>query len=186
MTLQEIQSTLTLFEYYKSLGEKTFNQLSDDELFHHISTESNSVGVIVKHLWGNMLSRWTNFLIEDGEKQWRERDAEFETSIKTREELMQKWEAGWNCLFKALKSINKENLDQEIYIRNQGHSINEALQRQLAHYAYHIGQIVFIGKQVRDKNWSSLSIPKNGSKAFNQTKFENKKHTEHFKQRIHS
>ena len=180
MTLQEIKSTITIFEYYKSLGEKTFTQLNDEQLFFQPNGESNSVGILVKHLWGNMLSRWTNFLTVDGEKEWRERDAEFEPSIKTRAELLEKWNAGWVCLFEALSNIKEEDLDQEVFIRNQGHSIFEAVQRQLAHYAYHVGQIVYVGKIVQNDNWKSLSIPKGGSAAFNEEKFLKEKHTEHF------
>lgn len=180
MTLTEIKSTVTIFEYYKGLGEKVFAQLSDEQLFFQPNIESNSIGIIVKHIWGNMLSRWTNFLTEDGEKKWRERDEEFEPSIQTRAELMEKWEAGWTCLFNALNSIEEIHLDKEIFIRNQGHSIYEAIQRQLAHYSYHIGQIVFIGKIAQTKNWKSLSIPKGGSSEFNKKKFGLEKNTQHF------
>ena len=113
MTLSEIKSTQKLFEYYKILAEKTFAQLTDDELFLQPNTESNSIGIIVKHLWGNMLSRWTNFLTEDGEKQWRERDEEFELSIASRTELLEKWNAGWAILFEALSSIKEEILSKK-------------------------------------------------------------------------
>lgn len=180
MTHTEIQSTITIFEYYKSLGEKTFAQLTDEQLFYQPNGESNSIGILVKHLWGNMLSRWTNFLTEDGEKEWRERDAEFEPTINTRTEMLEKWEAGWACLFNALKDLMENDLDKEVFIRNQGHSINEAIQRQLAHYAYHTGQIVYLGKIAQHENWQSLSIPKGDSKAFNEAKFKAEKHTEHF------
>ena len=127
--------------------------------------------MIVKHLWGNMLSRWTDFLTSDGEKQWRQRDAEFENNIATREELLSKWNEGWDCLFKTLDSLTTEDLDKEIYIRNEGHSVVEAINRQLAHYPYHIGQIVFIGKMVCDNNWTSLSIPRGNSRVFNEGMF---------------
>jgi len=180
MTLAEIQSTLLLFEYYKGLGEKTFDQLTDEQLFFNADKTSNSIGSIVKHLSGNMLSRWTNFLTEDGEKKWRDRDAEFNNSIQSREELIEKWNDGWTCLFKALLSIRTENLDQEIFIRNQGHSIGEAIQRQLAHYAYHVGQIVFLGKLAQQEDWKSLSIAKGKSKSYNHKKFNDEKRTEHF------
>ena len=180
MTKAEIKSTLTIFEYYKALGEKTFAQLSDEQLFYQANEESNSIGILVKHLWGNMLSRWTNFLTEDGEKEWRARDAEFESTITTRAALLEKWESGWTCLFDALGNIKEGDLDKEVFIRNQGHSVNEAIQRQLAHYAYHVGQLVYVGKLAMNANWHSLSIPKGDSAAFNEAKFQQEKHSEHF------
>lgn len=170
-----ITSARKQFEYYKMLGEKTFAQLSEEQLFWQYNEESNSIAMIVKHLWGNMLSRWTDFLTSDGEKEWRQRDAEFENDIASREELLIKWNEGWACLFKALDSLTTEDLNKEIYIRNEGHSVVEAINRQLAHYPYHIGQIVFIGKMVCDINWNSLSIPRGNSKAFNTEML--KKHT---------
>lgn len=180
MTLAEIQSTITLFKYYKTLGDKTFIQLTDEQLFFQPNGESNSVGIIVHHLWGNMMSRWTNFLNEDGEKEWRNRDSEFETSIQNRQELLEKWEAGWNCLFDSLNNVKENNLNDIIYIRNEGHSIFEAIQRQVAHYAYHVGQIVFLGKWLQKNDWDSLSIPKGGSTAYNDNKFSEEKRKEHF------
>jgi hypothetical protein len=175
-----IESATKQFEYYKLLSEKTFAQLTDDQLLWQYNQESNSVATIVKHMWGNMLSRWTDFLTTDGEKDWRNRDAEFENDIKGRKEMMAKWEEGWTCLLKALSSINEENIGNTIYIRHQGHSVMEAINRQLAHYAYHVGQIVFIGKMASDASWNSLSIPKGESKQFNDAKFSTKKHTAHF------
>ncbi len=135
---------------------------------------------MANHLWGNMLSRWTDFLTTDGEKNWRKRDAEFEESIKTRRELEEKWEAGWMCLFEALESINSKNFNATIYIRNQGNTITEAINRQLAHYAYHVGQIVYVGRMVKGKDWKSLSIPKGESTTFNADKFKQEKHKAHF------
>lgn len=175
-----LTSTRKQFEYYKMLGEKTFAQVSDEQLFWQYNEESNSIAIIVKHLWGNMLSRWTGFLTTDGEKEWRQRDAEFENDIATKEELLSKWSEGWDCLFKALDSLTIEDLDKVIYIRNQGHSVVEAINRQLAHYPYHIGQIVFIGKMVLDNNWTSLSIPKGNSKVYNEEKFAKPKEKQHF------
>jgi hypothetical protein len=175
-----LESVKQQFEYYKILGERTFAQVDDEKLFWQCNESSNSIATIVKHLWGNMLSRWTNFLTEDGEKEWRNRDAEFDNDILTREELIDKWNQGWECLFNALSSLKAEDLEKEIYIRNQGHTITEAINRQLAHYPYHIGQIVFIGKIVCDKSWSSLSIPKGSSDAYNTEKFSQAKHREHF------
>jgi hypothetical protein len=173
--LQYLESAKKEFGYYKLLGEKTFSQLTDEQLFIEATSESNSIATIVKHLRGNMLSRWTDFLTTDGEKEWRKRDEEFENDISTREELLQKWQEGWSCLFKALDSISDDDLSRIIYIRNQGHTILEAINRQLSHYPYHIGQIVFIGKMLSDKNWNSLSIPKGGSKEYNRDKFSNPK-----------
>lgn len=146
--LQYLESAKKEFEYYKLLGEKTFSQLTDEQLFIEANSESNSIATIVKHLCGNMLSRWTDFLTTDGEKEWRKRDEEFENDISTREELLQKWQEGWSCLFKALDSISDDDLSRIIYIRNQGHTILEAINRQLSHYPHHIGQIVFIGKML--------------------------------------
>lgn len=168
------------FEYYKMLGDKTFSQLQDEKLFRQFNSDSNSIATIVKHLWGNMLSRWTDFLTSDGEKDWRNRDAEFENDILTRHELLEKWEAGWACLFNALKSLTEEDLHKVIYIRNQGHTVMEAINRQLAHYSYHVGQIVFIGKMAADNNWISLSIPKGNSSAYNAEKFSKPKQKGHF------
>ena len=173
--LQYLESAKKEFGYYKLLGEKTFSQLTDEQLFIEANSESNSIATIVKHLRGNMLSRWTDFLTTDGEKEWRKRDEEFENDISTREELLQKLQEGWSCLFKALDSISDDDLSKVIYIRNQGHTILEAINRQLSHYPYHIGQIVFIGKMLSDKNWDSLSIPKGGSKEYNQDKFSKPK-----------
>ena len=173
--LQYLESAKKEFGYYKLLGEKTFSQLTDEQLFIEANSESNSIATLVKHLRGNMLSRWTDFLTTDGEKEWRKRDEEFENDISTREELLQKWQEGWSCLFKALDSISDDDLSKVIYIRNQGHTILEAINRQLSHYPYHIGQIVFIGKMLRAKNWNSLSIPKGGSKEYNRDKFSKPK-----------
>jgi len=180
MTNDYLDSIKKQFEYYKTLGEKTFAQLSDDELFWKYNEESNSIATIVKHLWGNMLSRWTDFLITDGEKEWRQRDAEFENDIESRTELLEKWNEGWTCLFNAINSLSENDLTREIYIRNQGHSVAEAINRQLAHYPYHVGQIVFIGKMACNRNWTSLSIPKGNSKEYNADKFSKPKQSQHF------
>jgi hypothetical protein len=168
------------FQYYKMLGDQTFAQLQDEALFWQPNAESNSIATIVKHLWGNMLSRWTDFLTTDGEKEWRKREAEFENDIQTRKELLDQWEESWNCLFKALNSLTPNDFHKEIYIRNQGHSVIEAINRQLAHYPYHVGQIVFIGKMVCDNKWASLSIPKGNSASYNADKFSQPKQKTHF------
>lgn len=158
-----LESARKQFEQYKMLGEKTFAQLSDNNLFWKYNEESNSIATIVKHLWGNMLSRWTDFLTTDGEKEWRKRDAEFENDTNTRQELLDKWNEGWNCLFKAIDSLTTNDLEKIIYIRNQPHTVTEAINRQLTHYAYHIGQIVFLGKMLAKNGWTSLSIPRRKS-----------------------
>lgn len=175
-----LESVTKQFEYYKMLGDKTFAQLAEADLFWQYEESTNSIAIIVKHLWGNMLSRWTDFLTTDGEKNWRKRDEEFDADFKTKPELLEKWEAGWKSLFLAVKTINEENFNQTVYIRNQGHTITEAINRQLAHYAYHIGQIVFIGKMIQGDTWQSLSIPKGKSKDFNTKKFAQEKHRQHF------
>ena len=175
-----LESSIKQFEYYKMLGDKTFSQLNDEQLFEKLNEESNSIGTIVKHLSGNMLSRWTNFLTTDGEKDWRKRDAEFENDINNRAELLKVWSDGWNCLLNSLKTIMEKDLEKVIYIRNQGHSVVEAINRQLAHYPYHIGQIVFIGKILTNEKWQSLSISKGNSTDYNTAKFAEPKQLKHF------
>ena len=175
-----LESARKQFEYYKQLGEKTFSQVPDEKLFWKPNEASNSIGVIVKHLWGNMLSRWTDFLTSDGEKEWRDREGEFENSIQSKDELYQKWNEGWKCLFDALDTVDEGDLGKTIYIRNMGHSVVEAINRQLAHYAYHVGQIVYVGRMITDDRWQSLSIPKGKSQAYNNDKFSKPKHREHF------
>ncbi|MDR2206434.1 MAG: DUF1572 domain-containing protein [Flavobacteriaceae bacterium] len=174
-----LESAKKQFEYYKMLGEKTFSQVSDEQLFWQYNEESNSIATIVKHLWGNMLSRWTDFLASDGEKNWRNREAEFENDIADKTELLEKWNEGWHYLFNAINPLTETDLAKEIFIRNQGHSVVEAINRQLAHYAYHVGQMVFIGKMLAEK-WTSLSIPKGKSNQFNDDKFAQEKHRQHF------
>ena len=166
-----LQSVKKQFGYYKSLAEKTIAQVKDEDLFWSYNNESNSIATIVKHLSGNMLSRWTDFLNTDGEKAWRNRDNEFENDIKSRDELLAIWEKGWNCLFDALDSIKEDDWQKKILIRNEPHSLIDAINRQLAHYPYHVGQIVFIGKMVVG-DWKTLTIPKGKSQAFNAEKFE--------------
>lgn len=168
------------FLYYKKLGEDTFSQLNDSQLNWQYNETSNSIATIVKHLSGNMLSRWKDFLETDGEKENRNRDAEFENSSLSTELILTIWKEGWECLFETVKSLNKEDLQKVVYIRNQGHTVIEAINRQLAHYSYHLGQIVCIGKMVVGNNWASLSIPKGKSSTFNASKFSKSKHREHF------
>jgi len=180
MTKDYIESVRKQFEYYKLLGEKTLEQIPDEALFWQYNETSNSIATIVKHITGNMLSRWTDFLTSDGEKEWRNRDGEFENDINTGEALMQKWNEGWKCFLDALNSLIDEDLGKTIYIRNQGHTVCEAINRQLAHYPYHVGQIVFIGKMVCDEKWKSLSIPKGASTSYNAEKFAQPKTKAHF------
>lgn len=162
------------------LGEKAMQQVDDAALVWQYNAESNSIAIIVQHLWGNMRSRWTDFLASDGEKPWREREAEFESVISSRTELMEKWNEGWACLFAALHALQPEDLEKTVYIRNMGHSVVEAINRQLAHYAYHVGQIVYIARMMSGSGWQSLSIPKGGSEAYNSEKFAQPRHKEHF------
>lgn len=174
-----LESVIKQFEYYKMLGDNTFSQIPEDKLFWKYNSESNSIAIIVKHLWGNMLSRWTDFLTTDGEKEWRDRDAEFNSDISTKKELLDKWEEGWGLFLNTLKSLKEEDLEKTIYIRNQGHTVLEAINRQLAHYPYHVGQLVFIGKMLAE-HWNSLSIPKGSSKEYNAEKFSQPKQQQHF------
>jgi hypothetical protein len=166
-----LNSVKKQFEYYKMLAEKTFDQLPEEKLFWKFNNESNSIGIIVTHLSGNMLSRWTDFLNSDGEKEWRNRDAEFEDLINSKVELLSKWDNAWKCLFDSLCSLNEDDLYKIVYIRNKPHSVTEAINRQLAHYPYHIGQIVFIGKMAKNNDWDSLSIPKGKSSSYNTRNF---------------
>lgn len=175
-----LTSIIKQFEYYKSLGDKTIEQLTFEDIQWQSNEDSNSVAIIVKHIAGNMLSRWTNFLTEDGEKEWRLRDDEFINSFKTKEDVVATWESGWLCLFNAIKPLKTEDLERIIYIRNQGHTVTEAINRQLAHYSYHIGQMVFLGKLIKGENWKSLSIPKGNSKTYNAEKFSKEKGKRHF------
>ncbi|MBI1782705.1 MAG: DUF1572 family protein [Sphingobacteriales bacterium] len=174
-----LESVIKQFEYYKLLGEKSFEQVSEEQLFWQYNQDSNSIATIVKHLWGNMMSRWTDFLTTDGEKEWRKRDEEFENDIKTKDEMMHLWNEGWNCLFNAIGQLKEEDLGKMVYIRNMGQTVTEAINRQLAHYSYHIGQIVYIARMAA-KDWKSLSIPKGESKEFNKEKFSQPKRKEHF------
>ena len=170
-----LKSILDQFEYYKQLGENTFNQIPAEKLFWKLNKESNSIAIIVKHLHGNMLSRWTNFLTSDGEKDLRKRDQEFVDDIKSKTELLNKWNEGWDCLFKAIKNLNDNDLTKIVYIRNKEHSVTEAIHRQLAHYSFHVGQIVYLGKIICGNNWNSLSIPKGKSDDFNSEQFSKNK-----------
>ncbi len=167
--LQNIQQ---VFANYKQMGERAMAQLSEEQLTQTLGEESNSIAVIVKHLRGNMRSRWTNFLYEDGEKPWRKRDREFEADLDSREAILAAWEEGWACLFEALASLRSQHVMQTIYIRGEEHTVLEAINRQLTHYSYHIGQIVLLAKHWRGAEWQTLSIAKGQSAQYNQQKFD--------------
>jgi uncharacterized damage-inducible protein DinB len=180
MTPDYLESVKKQFAYYKMLGEKTLTQLSDEQLVWQYNAESNSIAMIINHLSGNMVSRWIDIFSSDGEKASRNREAEFSTISPNREELLKIWNEGWKCLLDTLEQLTNDDLDRIIYIRNMGHTVAEAINRQLAHYPYHIGQIVFIGKMACNENWQSLSIPKGQSEVYNADKFSKDKHREHF------
>jgi hypothetical protein len=175
-----LESIKKQFLYYKTLGEKAIEQLEPSQLFMSVNEETNSIAIIMKHLSGNMLSRWTNFLTSDGEKEWRNRDGEFEQTLKTKEEVIAYWNKGWSCFFNAIDALNPSQLSEIIYIRNEGHTVVEAINRQLAHYPYHVGQIVFYAKMLKKEEWNSLSIPKNKSNDYNTDKFSKEKIIKNF------
>jgi hypothetical protein len=164
-----LQTAIKRLRYYKELGEKTFGQLTDAELNVAPNTASNSIAVIVQHVAGNMLSRWTNFLTEDGEKPWRQRDEEFEVHDYSKQQILELWEKGWACFLDALTSLTENDLLKTIYIREEPLLVIDAINRQLAHYPYHIGQIIYIGKLIKDTGWQSLSIEKGKSEAYNES-----------------
>src|SRR6476469_7868476 len=155
-----LESAIKRFREYKTLGDKTFAQLSGKDLLFQPNESSNSIAIIIQHMHGNMISRWTNFLDEDGEKDWRQRDEEFEVQQLSQEQLMQKWEEGWHLLLQKLDSLTAEDLLKHITIRQQPLVVVDAINRQLAHYSTHVGQIVYLGKWIRGNQWTSLSIPK--------------------------
>ena len=177
---QYIESVKKQFLYYKTLGEKAMEQLEPEQLFISVNEDTNSIATIIQHLSGNMLSRWTDFLTTDGEKEWRNRDAEFENSILTKELLLEIWNKGWNCFFNTINDLKPDQLSTIIYIRNEGHTVMEAINRQLAHYPYHIGQIVFYAKMLKQSEWNSLSIPKNKSNDYNVDKFSKERSIRNF------
>jgi hypothetical protein len=168
LAVHYLEDALSNFRSYKKLAEKAFEQVSDEEFFSAIDEEANSIAVIIKHISGNMLSRWTDFLTTDGEKPDRQRDMEFVVTPETsRDESLGQWERGWACLFAALEALTPEDFSRKVLIRGEEHSVMEAVNRQLTHYAYHIGQIVFLCKHFRSREWKSLSIPRNRSTEFN-------------------
>lgn len=163
-----IQTVIKRVKYYKELGDKTFIQINDADFHYQPGEASNSIAVIIQHMSGNMLSRWTNFLTEDGEKEWRQRDDEFAVHDYSRSQLLEIWEKGWKCYIDTLESINENDLLKTIHIRNEELSVIDAINRQLAHYPYHVGQIVYLGRMIKDAQWKSLSIPKGQSLQYNQ------------------
>jgi len=167
-TTSYLADSVSLFRYYKTLGERAMAQLADDQLRYATDEECNSIATIVKHLAGNMRSRWTDFLTTDGEKPDRNRDSEFEDPPKDRQQLMQLWEEGWACLLGALESLDDSQLGQQVLIRGEPHSVMQAINRQLCHYSYHVGEIVALAKQACKGNWVSLSVPRGKSAHFNQ------------------
>src|SRR5229473_622100 len=163
-----LDDALSSFRAYKKLAEKALEQLEDEEIFVTLDEESNSVAVIMKHMAGNMLSRWPDFLHSDGEKPDRNRDMEFVIEPQTSKgDLLAYWERGWQCVFAALEPLRPEDFERKVSIRGQEHSIIQAIDRQMTHYAYHIGQIVFLAKHFRSTEWQSLSVPRNRSADFN-------------------
>jgi len=168
------------FRYYRKLGEQAMDQLEPEQLFITHNEDSNSIAIIAGHLAGNMLSRWSDFLTTDGEKEWRNRDAEFETQFDNREALRKRWDEGWDCFLDALDRLQPTDLESICYIRNEGHTVLEAINRQLGHYPYHVGQIVFAAKQLKAGPWKNLSIPKHQSGQFNAGKFSLEKRRKNF------
>src|SRR5580700_2161390 len=166
-TTSYIEDSLSLFRYYKNLAERALAQVTDDQLLAVLDSEANSIAVIVKHMTGNMQSRWPDFLTTDGEKPGRDRDAEFEDPPATRQALLAAWESGWRCLFTALEPLSDEDLQRKVTIRGEAHCVMQCINRQLAHYPYHCGQVVFLAKHLRQEEWKSLSIPRRKSAEFN-------------------
>src|SRR5215510_5977334 len=162
-----LQTVIRRVKYYKDLGDKTFEQINDADFHYQPNEESNSIAVIVQHISGNMLSRWTNFLTEDGEKEWRQRDGEFEIHNYSKQRLMEIWDKGWECFLKTLDSLKPEDLTKTVNIRKEALSVTDAIIRQLAHYPYHIGQILYIGRMIKNERWKNLSIPKGTSQQYN-------------------
>jgi len=166
-TTSYLEDAIPLFRYYKRLAERAMEQVTDEQLFVALDEESNSIAVVVKHVAGNMRSRWTDFLTTDGEKPNRNRDGEFIDPPATRAELMRVWDDGWACLFGALAPLREEDLPRKVIIRGEAHSVMQAVNRQLAHYPYHVGQIVLLAKHFAGEKWNALTVPRNKSAEFN-------------------
>src|SRR5438132_12862477 len=163
-----LEDALYTFRYYKGLAERAFAQISDEDFFRTIDEESNSIAINIKHMAGNMLSRWTDFLTTDGEKPERNRDMEFVMLPETtKEEMLAYWEKGWKVKLEAIESLTPDDLMRTVAIRGQNHTVVQAIDRQMTHYAYHVGQIVYLAKHFKSSHWQSLSVPKNKSAEFN-------------------
>ena len=168
LTTSYLRDSLSLFRYYKKLTERALEQVSDEQLFAVLDGEMNSIAIIVKHLVGNMRSRWTDFLNSDGEKADRKRDTEFEEPPAGRAALMGVWEQGWKYVFAALEPLSDADIERTVMIRGEPHSVMQAINRQIAHYAYHCGQIVFLAKHLQSRQWRALTVPRGKSEEFNQ------------------
>jgi hypothetical protein len=164
-----IDTVAKRLRYYKKLADQTFDQLSDGDFHFSPNEASNSIAVIIQHMAGNMLSRWTNFLTEDGEKEWRQRDAEFEAQHYSRQQLLDLWEKGWNVVFDVLGSLKEDDLLKTITIRQEPLTVVDAINRQLAHYPHHVGQIIYVGKIIKNEGWKTLSIAKGKSDEYNKS-----------------
>jgi hypothetical protein len=167
-TVSYIEDSVDLFHYYKKLAERAMDQVTDEQLYATLDGEMNSIAIVVKHMAGNMRSRWTDFLTTDGEKPDRARDTEFVDPPATREALLQVWEDGWSRVFQALEPLSDSDLGRTATIRGEAHSVMQAINRQTAHYAYHVGQIVLLAKHFAQDRWQSLTVPRNRSTDFNQ------------------
>lgn len=168
LTTSYLEDSISLFRHYKKLAEGAIEQVPDEELFTRLDDEMNSIAIIVKHMAGNMRSRWTDFLTSDGEKPDRNRDNEFIAPPETRAELIKMWNRGWDAVFSALEPLSEADMERTVLIRNEPHSVMQAINRQIAHYAYHVGQIVFLAKHFKSEAWKSLTVPRNKSAEFNQ------------------
>jgi len=166
-TTSYLKDSVELFRFYKKGAERAMAQVSDQQLFLELDPGSNSIAIIVKHMVGNMRSRWVDFLTTDGEKADRNRDSEFENPYATREELLQAWEAGWGHVFTALEPLTDEDMGRKVMIRGEAHSVMQAINRQIGHYAMHIGQIVMLSKHFAGEQWETLTIPRKRSAEFN-------------------
>ena len=167
LTTSYLEDSLALFRFYKKMGEGAMEQVSDEQLFAALDGEMNSIAIMVKHMAGNMRSRWTDFLTSDGEKPDRDRDSEFMAPPDTRESLMRLWNQGWERVFQALEPLSEADMQRTVTIRGEAHSVMQAVNRQIAHYSYHVGQIVFLAKHFKASEWKSLSVPRNKSAEFN-------------------
>jgi Protein of unknown function (DUF1572) len=168
LTTSYLRDSLSLFRYYKNLAERAMEQVTDEQLFAALDGEMNCIAIIVKHLAGNMRSRWMDFLVSDGEKPDGKRDTEFENPPATRAAVMKMWDDGWNCVFTALEPLSDADIGRTVMVRGESHSVMQAISRQLAHYSYHCGQIVFLAKHLQARQWKALTVPRGKSEEFNQ------------------